>query len=167
MNQTATGLLGTLERAGKWLEDALLVSLLVALMVLAVLQIVLRNGFDTGLVWADQLLRLLLLWLALMGAVAASRDNRQITIDVLSRFLKPAWLRWAEVVTALFTAAVTAALCYFSVVFVGQSREFEDTVLGDLPAWVFQLVLPIAFALMSYRYGLRSLKALLGQVPSR
>ena len=166
MKQASGGVLAGLEKAGRWLEDALLVGLLLALMVLACTQIVLRNGFDTGLVWADELLRLLLLWLAMLGAVAASRDNRQITIDVLSRFLGPSWLRWMEAVTSTFTCGVTAALSYYCAVFVSQSREFEDTVLGELPAWPFQVVLPAAFALISYRYALRALRAFMGRGPA-
>ena len=98
--------------------------------------------------------------------MAASRDNRQITIDVLSRFLGPPWLRWMEAVTSLFTCGVTAALSYYCTVFVAQSREFEDTVLGNLPAWPFQVILPVAFALISYRYGLRALRAFLGPGPA-
>ena len=147
------GVLATLERAGRWVEDGLLVVLLTALAVLACTQIVLRNGFDIGLPWADELLRLLLLWLAMIGAVAASRDNKQIAIDVLSRFLSPGVLRWVQSVTSVFTAAVTGALAFYSYRFVAESREFEDTLLGDWPAWGFQAILPVAFALMTYRYG--------------
>jgi len=37
------------------LEEALLVSLLLAMITLAFAQIVLRNGFDGGIIWADSL----------------------------------------------------------------------------------------------------------------
>ena len=56
-------------------------------MLLAVAQIVLREAFSTGFVWADELLKLLVLWLAMVGSVAASRDNRHIRIDALSHIL--------------------------------------------------------------------------------
>jgi TRAP-type C4-dicarboxylate transport system permease small subunit len=56
---------------------------------LAFAQIVLRNGFDGGIVWADSLLRIMVLWIALIGAVVASRDQRHINIDLISRFLPP------------------------------------------------------------------------------
>ena len=158
------GFLTKLERFGRWVEDACLVGLLTALAFLACAQIVLRNGFDVGLPWADELLRLILLWVAIIGAVAASRDDKQIAIDVLSRFLGPAALRWVRVVTSAFTAAVTGALAYYSVSFVAQSKEFEDTVLGDWPAWGFQIILPLGFALMAYRYGLRTIQALVSKV---
>lgn len=48
------------------LEDSILVALLLAMIVLAVTQIALRNGFDTGITWADALLRVMVLWIALL-----------------------------------------------------------------------------------------------------
>jgi TRAP-type C4-dicarboxylate transport system permease small subunit len=40
------------------------------------------------------------------------------------------------------------------------SREFGDQLLGGVPAWMLQLVLPIGFALIAYRYALFTLKEL-------
>ena len=97
-----------------------------------------------------------MLWLALVGAVAASRGDRHIAIDLLSRFLRPAWIRFMTACTSLFAAAVCAILSYQSWVFVAASREFEDQLLGGLPAWPFQIVLPAAFALMTVRYLLHA-----------
>ena len=79
-------LLGRLERAGTALETFLLVSILTAMMVVAVGQIVLREGFGTGFGWADELVRLMVLWLAMIGSIAACRENRHIRIDALIRF---------------------------------------------------------------------------------
>lgn len=134
-----------------------------ALVVIASGQIVLRNVFSIGLVWADGALRLLVLWLALLGAMVASRENRHIAIDVTDRLLAPGLRRVVSVVRNLFTAGICAALAWYSWVFVRDSREFGDTLLGDLPAWWFQLIMPVAFALITYRYVLRALAALRGR----
>lgn len=134
-----------------------------ALVVIASGQIVLRNVFSIGLVWADGALRLLVLWLALLGAMVASRENRHIAIDVTDRLLAPGLRRVVSVVRNLFTAGICAALAWYSWVFVRDSREFGDTLLGDLPAWWFQLIMPVAFALITYRYFLRALAALRGR----
>ena len=65
------GILSSLARAGRWLEDALLVLILTGMILLAAAQIVLRNFFDVGFIWGDELLRMLVLWLAVAGAVAS------------------------------------------------------------------------------------------------
>ena len=134
------------------IEDGVLALLLSSLILIAGGQILLRNVFSIGLPWTDELLRLLVLWLALVGAVAASRGDRHIAIDLLSRLLPSTWVRFMTAFTSVFTAGICAILAFQSWSFVSLSREFEDQLLGGLPAWPFQIVLPVAFALMTARY---------------
>lgn len=164
MTTSSTGtIVGALERFGRTVENVALISLLLSLIGLACTQILLRNVFSMGFSWIDELVRIILLWLAMVGAVAATRDHKQIAIDLLSRFLADHWLRWVDLLTSLFAAMVTGALCFYSLRFVQQSYEFEDLLLGDWPAWIFQIILPIAFGLMFYRYTVMTVGALLGR----
>jgi len=143
-----------LEAFGRLVENALLVATLVGLILLAGGQILLRNVFDTGFIWSDELLRLMVLWLAMIAAVAASRENKHIKIDVLSRFL-PARLQLAsQTLTALFASSVCAIIAWHAMRFVIESRQFGDMVLISVPAWYFQAILPLGFALIAYRYAL-------------
>ncbi|MEZ5565797.1 MAG: TRAP transporter small permease [Gammaproteobacteria bacterium] len=149
-NQVARG--GLIERVSRWIETALLTAILLAMIGLASAQVLLRGSVGGSLAWADETLRLLVLWAAMIGAVAASRDNVHLRIDFLSRFLSPGNRRVAAVVVNLFAAGISAILAWQSLRFVNGSREFDDQVLGDWPAWPFQVVLPIAFMLIAYRY---------------
>ncbi|MGW8369813.1 MAG: TRAP transporter small permease [Gammaproteobacteria bacterium] len=145
---------------GESIETALLSVLLLSMIGLASLQIVLRNWFSTGLPWADDLVRLCVLWLAVVGAVAACRDDRHIAINIVARYGPKSWQRPAALIASAFATVVTALISWQSVRFVADSYRFGDTVLGDQPAWIYQLVLPIGFALMSYRFLLRFVKQL-------
>jgi len=159
---SARGLESWLERAdrvGRRIENALLVIGFGALMLLATAQILLRNVFSFGIVWGDPLIRILVLWLALLGAIAASRDHKHIAIEIADRILPPALQRVAAVVRSAAAAAVCAVVAWYAVSFVRDSHEFGDTLLGDLPAWWFQIILPVAFALMAYRFLLRAAAA--------
>src|SRR5690348_3234189 len=71
------------------IEDWLLAILVLILVVLAGGQIVLRDFFHTGISWADPLMRQLVLWTGMLGALAAVRDEKHIALDVLQRFLSP------------------------------------------------------------------------------
>lgn len=171
MNETSSspGLLGRAERLGRLLENSVLVGVLSAMILLAGLQILLRNFVGAGFSWADEALRLMVLWIAMIGAVAASREYRHISIDVLSRFVPPTARLWSALIIDLFTAGVSFALCWSSYEFVAQAFQFNDRLLGDLPAWPFQAVLPVAFGLIGYRYTVWSLtrvKAILQPEPS-
>ncbi len=154
MADRQSGLLNRLERWGTAAENALLVILLGAMMLLAVGQIVLRLFFKSGFVWADELLKLMVLWIALIASVAASRNNRHLRIDVVSHFVPERFARLPRLVVDAFAASICGVLAWHSYRFIELSIEFEDTVLVDVPSWIAHSILPIAFALMSYRFFL-------------
>ncbi len=133
-------------------EDGLLVFLLSAMILVAALQIVLRNFFDLGLSWGDQTLRILVLWVALMGAVAASRENKHINIDVLLRFLTVRGRALSQVVVGGFTALICGFVAYYAGRFVFLDYEAGTKIYGNVPAWVVEIILPAGFALISLRY---------------
>lgn len=133
--------------------------LLGGMILLAVAQIVMRNFFDLGFQWTDELLRMLVLWVAVAGAVAASRQDRHINIMLLDRFLSARVLRGVKLLTDLFTAAVCALVAWHSLQFVQLSREFGDLLMGEaVPAWWLQAVLPVGFALIAWRYLLFTIR---------
>ena len=150
------------ERWGRWFENGLLFMLLTGLILLASTQIFLRNALSMGFPWADGLIRLMVLWLGLAGGIAASRDRKQIAIDIVTRALPPRAKRVTDLIAHLFTASVTALLAWHSLRFVQDSYAFGDTLVSDWPAWVFQIILPIGFAAICYRYTLRALRELIG-----
>ena len=98
--------LSRLEKAGRAGEDAVLVITLTAMILLAASQIVMRNFFSFGFIWTDEMLRMLVLWIAVAGAVAASRNDKHINIAILDRFLPDRIKLAVKIVVHLFTAAV-------------------------------------------------------------
>jgi len=161
-----TGFLARAERVGQFLESAALVSVLAAMVLLATAQIVLRNFMDSGFAWGDEALRLMVLWVAMLGAVAASRENRHIAIDALSRILPQAPKAWATVVVHAFTSAVAFTLAWYAWEFVAESHEYGDLLLGDLPAWWFQVIIPVGFFLIGYRYAIWFFRGVQDAAPS-
>jgi TRAP-type C4-dicarboxylate transport system permease small subunit len=133
-------------------EDALLALLLGAMIVLAPLQILLRGVLGTGLAWVDPMLRVLVLWVGLFGAVVACREGRHITIDVLARLLGGRASAAAGALTSLFTAGVAGVVSYHGGRFVASEREFASIGFSGIPAWALELVIPVAFAVIALRY---------------
>lgn len=154
-----------IDRAARVLETGFIVAILGGLIVLGAAQIVLRNFFSIGFAWGDGLTRLAVLWLGLLGALAASRDGRHITMGALARFLPSRWQVVAGVAADWFGAAVSAALAWASWAFVSDSREFGDTLLGDVPAWWLQAIMPVAFALIAWQFLVQSVKRWRGVAP--
>ena len=144
-------------RVGLALENALLVALLGFLIVFSFAQIVLRNVFSIGVTWGDGLTRVVVLWLALLGALAASRDGRHIRMNAFVQWLPPRLQVVVGVGSDVFAAAVSAALAYFAFEFVRDARSYGDTLLGQFPAWWFESIMPVAFALIAYRFAVHAL----------
>lgn len=153
---------GALQRAAQSLqriEEWLLAILVLVLVVLAGAQIILRNFFDTGLAWADPALRVLVVWTAMLGALAAVRDDKHIAIDLLQRFLPPRAQRAARAVAFGFAALICAAMAWFTLGLVG--IDYGDAASGaaktiaGMPAWLLESILPVGFALMALRFALR------------
>ncbi len=141
-----------LDAIGRLAENVALVSLLIGMMLLAVGQIIAREVFNTGFVWADESIKLIVLWLAMVGSIAAARENRHIRIDLLSHLLPRKAVAATRVVVDLFAATVSGAIAWHSWRYLQLEIEFEDTVLIDTPAWIAHIIVPLAFALISYRF---------------
>jgi TRAP-type C4-dicarboxylate transport system permease small subunit len=135
------------------LEDAVLALLLATLILLASLQIGLRSLLGTGLPWIDPTLRVLVLWLGMLGAVAASRDGSHISIDVLSRLLPARGRAAVTAGTALFTAVVCAIVAWHGGRFVASEFEYASAAFSGIPAWTLEAIIPFAFGAIALRYG--------------
>lgn len=151
-------LLARLERFGRLAENFALVALLGTMVVLAVLQIVLRQFFDDGIVWADELIKIIVLWLAMIGSIAAARDNRHIRIDLLSHILPERGVILTRMLVDLFAAVVCAVIAWQAWRYLQIEIEFEETVLLNLPAWMAHSIVPAAFLLICYRFLVSVLK---------
>jgi TRAP-type C4-dicarboxylate transport system permease small subunit len=159
-----TGVLSRLDRFGRLFENIALVTILTSMILLAVGQIVLREVFETGIIWADELLKLMVLWLAMIGSIAACRDDRHIRIDALSHLL-PQWLiDLTRLLVDIFAAAVCAVVAWHAWRYLQLEIEFEDQVLVNTPAWIAHIVIPVAFALISYRFIILALKKAKGMM---
>jgi len=131
-----------------------LVALLLGWMVLlGLLQVVLRWIFSTGIVWADPQLRLLVLWVGLLGGVLAAAESRHIRIDIVEHYLDERLRRISKRVISTLAGVASLCLCYVSISFISSEKAAElmhnSLLFGSaVPAWVTELVIPFSFCLM-------------------
>jgi len=146
----------TIERV----EQTLLVAFLGFMILLAFLQIVLRNFFFTGLDWGDSLLRNLVLWIGFIGATLATKEGKHINIDVVSRWLPSLGKNVVTLIIHLFSFSICCLLTYAALKFIKNEVQMGNITFLNIPAWVPEMILPITFSLMTFRFGLRSFKNL-------
>jgi len=140
-------------------ETIIIVLFLSAMMLIAFLQIFLRNVFTTGLTWGEMILRNLVLWIGFIGATLATREGKHINIDVASRSLPPLIRILVETAIHLFSFVICGLLTYASLKFVMNEAEMKTMTVASIPAWVMEVILPLTFGLMAFRFALRAVKS--------
>ena len=141
-------------------EQTLIITFLSFMISLAFLQIVLRNVFSTGLDWGDSFLRNLVLWIGFIGATLATKEGKHINIDIVSRWLPSLGRNIVMLITHLFSFSVCCLLTYAALKFIGNEVQMGNRTLLNIPAWIPEMILPMTFALMTFRFGLRAFKNL-------
>lgn len=144
--------LGILRR----LEDGALVAFLMMMIGMTVTQIMLRNLFDYSIVWGDGLVRILVLWIGLVGGMVASRQGKHISIDVVARHLPNRAKAPIGVVVAIFVGLVCAVAAYHGVRFVQTEFQHGGMAFQQLPVWVCEAIIPFGFSVMALRYFMLS-----------
>jgi TRAP-type C4-dicarboxylate transport system permease small subunit len=143
-------------------ENVLVFLILGMMVVLSFLQVLLRNFFDTGILWADILLRHLVLWVGFIGAALATRTEKHINIDLLSRIVSKRYLLPVKIVTRLFAIIICAILTRASYLFLMSEKEAATIVFKNIPGWYLQIIIPVGFLLIGVRFLLKILEDLTG-----
>jgi TRAP-type C4-dicarboxylate transport system permease small subunit len=142
-------------------EQAVITFLLSVMILIAFLQIVLRNIFATGLSWGDPLVRNLVLWVGFIGAAIATREGKHISIDVASQWVPSRRKVFLEVIIDVSSFIICGLLTFAAVKFIRNEALMGSVTFLGIRAWVPELILPITFGLMTLRYGFQSLKTFL------
>ena len=121
-----------------------------------------RNLFSISILGTDNLVRHLVLWIGLSGALLATRLDKHIRIDALVRLL-PASIRNIFLgSSALISALICGQLTWISWRFVLDERDFGAIAFFSVPTWIAQLCFPVGFGLMSVRFLCQSWKRFFG-----
>jgi TRAP-type C4-dicarboxylate transport system permease small subunit len=156
--------LDKLEQFGRLAENTALVVLLGTMVAVSVFQIINRQLLNGAfsLSWADELVKVIVLWLAMVGSIAACRDNKHIRIDLITHVLSGPVIAWSKVVVDVFAAAVCATIGWQAWRLIREEMSWGDTFLADIPLWLVHAIVPLAFVLISYQFLLRVVRLLIG-----
>jgi C4-dicarboxylate transporter DctQ subunit len=144
------------------MEEVLLVVLLGSMLLIAFFQIVLRNVFSTGLDWGDPVVRNLVLWVGFVGAALATREGKHIQIDLLSRWIGPRAKKVADALTQGFSFLTCCWLIWASIKFIINEVEMRNMLFSGIPSWASEIILPLTFGSMAFRFGLRLMRSFPG-----
>lgn len=138
------------------LTTVLLCLLLGAMITLSCLQIALRTFFDSGLLWVDPLLRYLVLWSGLLGAVLATSRGSHIAIDLAEYLISDKLKPLVQLICSIFSTLTAGALTWASILFIRDEFQFGGESLFSIPSWCWNFIFPCTFALIAVSYLFQS-----------
>lgn len=134
------------------LEEAFMASALGAMTVLTFVQVVLRYGFGSGIVWSLEATSFVFGWLIVVGMAYGVRTHSHIAVDLLTRTLPPRPARVCAVVAFALSLAYCGFMAWGSASYVAGLVELGHFAQDiPLPRWVLAGILPIGFALLAVR----------------
>ena len=152
-----TGLLSRLAGFVRGLENAAIAFATAVLVLAAGGEIVARLLFGKGLAELDAMLRALVLWIALLGAMIAAREDRHLAVDALSRYARGPWARVLRIVSYGMATAVCGLLAWHAFALVRDEYASGTIAFAAVPSWLVQSIMPFGFAVMALRFALHAL----------
>lgn len=161
----------TLDRIDRVLakvEGWLIILLLWAMVVLTFVQVGLRSLYTHGhffwankmlgdLDWSGPLVQLLVLWLTFLGSSRLTRTGKHIKIDLFSTLLTPKWLPLRGFILAVVSLFILGIMVKVCIDYIIMEMEFGGASLFYLPSWVGQMILPVGFTLLFFRFLIKAI----------
>ena len=109
-------------------------------------------------------LQQVVLWLAFLGGLVATRERRHLSLSTAELFGEGRVRGAGRVLAGAVSAATVGILAYAAVGLVLANREEGRTLMGGVPVWLLELVMPVTLGLMALRFAWGASKGWLGRV---
>lgn len=129
--------------ANRWL----LILLLLAMAIIIFCNVVLRYTTGDSLVWAEEVARHMMIWVAFLGAGLALRFGGHVAIDNLHRTVSTRLARAIRTLVVLGLSAFFVFMAVASSDYVWRTR-FQSTAATDIPMSFIYAAMPVGFVLM-------------------
>ena len=136
------------------LEEGLIAFLLALMTLITFGQVIARYVFNYSFVWALELVTFLFAWLIFLGMSYGVRVGSHIGVDALVKAFGARAERVLSIVATLFCIVYALIVLYGGWIYMSRMRMI-GTLAQDIPipVWVPQIVMPLGFALLAFRFG--------------
>ena len=134
------------------IEEVLLVVMITASVLVLFINVILRYIFNSSLYGADELARVLFIWMSWLGISIGERESEHIKIDLLTSRLKGISEKVIKVISNLITLTILALLVWFGLVVVGKYYAMSNrTPMYHIPQWFIYSCIPVSCTVMGLR----------------
>jgi C4-dicarboxylate transporter DctQ subunit len=133
-------------------EESIIALLLVAMTLLVFVEVVMRFGFGSGLLWAQELTLHISAWFVLFGVSYGLKVGAHIGVDAFIKVLPETAQRVLSAIAVLFSLAYCGLFLYGSWIYLSKMKRI-GIELDDLPVqtWIAHSILVIGLTFLSVR----------------
>lgn len=153
--RTKPGIKGTIVLVNHWAHKIILTIAQVAqISMLAILfyTVVLRNVFNSGVGWAEEVPRLMVILFSFIACAVGVRDHMHVSVTFFySRIRNKTVRKMLDILTNISTLLCGLFLFYFGLIYVSRLMNVTGTLpMTGLPTWVQYAPAPIAGFLIAF-----------------
>lgn len=134
-------------------EEYLLVVLMVVEILIVFAQVLTRFVLKIPLAWSEEIARYIFIWLVWVGAAYATKENKNIKIDILSSKFTGTTKVVAEAFTGILFIALMIFMLYTTSKVTMTVYTSKSIATGShMPMWIAWFSLPLSMFLMIFRF---------------
>lgn len=142
-------------------EEYLLVLLMSLEVIIVFAQVITRFVLKTPLAWSEEIARYMFIWLVWVGAAYATKENKNIKIDILSSKFTGAMKVIADIFTGILFIGLMLFMLYTSGKVTYTVYLSNSIATGShMPMWIAWFSLPLSMALMLFRFIQNSIRSI-------
>lgn len=142
-------------------EEYLLVLLMSLEVIIVFAQVITRFVLKTPLAWSEEIARYMFIWLVWVGAAYATKENKNIKIDILSSKFTGTMKVFADIFTGALFIALMVFMLYTSGKVTYTVYASNSIATGShMPMWIAWFSLPLSMGLMLFRFIQNSIRGL-------
>ena len=134
------------------LEKLVIYMVLFIMVTMAFGQVVVRNLFQMGFMWVDQVVKVTVIWSTFVGASLTTYYGRHISVDLIAQYTGGRMRTLIDFVTILIVGVVSGFLFLTAVDYLGILSEYNvSQIVEGVPDWIVMLAVPYFFFITSVR----------------
>ena len=135
-----------------FVEEKIIAVLIFVMVVMVAAQVLGRYVFHSSLSFTEEIVRYLFVWATFIGAAAAVRGGRHLSISSGIRLLPASVRRWNGVLCWTGAAVFATVLVVYGIRVVSlQIRTGQTTAALGFPMWIVGLAIPVSAVLLMVR----------------
>ncbi len=114
-----------------------------------ILNVILRYGFQSGLFWVEEVATTSFIWSVFIGAAAAYKNKMHIGIDLITKLFPERIRELISIFINLLMVIINGYIFYLSTLFI-KANSLKRTPVLDVPALYVNLAISVGFGLITF-----------------